>query len=68
MAKTNIIPAIKALMAICNISGPIKLVSVTKNVINMYIAMISTGWINPVTAALVNLILAVAQNTNVLKP
>ena len=68
MAKTKIIPAIMAFIAICKMTGPIKLVSVTKNVISIYMAKISTGWIKPVTTAFVNLIFAVAQNTNVLKP
>ena len=62
------IPAINAFKVICRMTGPMKLVSVTKNVISIYIAMISTGCINPVTTAFVNLILAVAQNTNVLNP
>ena len=68
MAKTNIIPATIALRLICTIAGPIKLVSVNKNDIKMYMDIISTGWIKPVVAATVNLTLEVAQKTNVLNP
>lgn len=38
------------------------------NDIDMYMAMMSTGWIKPVIAATVNLTFEVAQNTNVLNP
>ena len=48
--------------------GPIKLVSVVKNVISVYNAKISNGWIKPAVAAIVNLTLDVAQNTRVLNP
>ena len=68
MAKTNINPAISAFNVICIIIGPKKLVSVTKNVTRIYIANMSTGWINAAATAFVNLIFEVAQNTNVLNP
>ena len=66
MAKTNIIAATSAFINICNIVGPIKLVSTNRNVIKVYIAKISNGCIKPVIAATANLTLDVAQKTNVI--
>ena len=68
MAKTKIIDATTALRIIWNKTDPIKLVSINKNEIEIYMAIISTGWIKAVAAATVNRTLAVAQNTNVLNP
>ena len=57
-----------ALIVICNISGPKKLASINRKVINVYIAKISKGWIKPVTAAIENLTFDVVQKTKVLNP
>ena len=43
MAKINIIDATNALRMIWNMIGPIKLVSINRNVIEIYIAIMRAG-------------------------